>query len=94
TALGPLRLGDAVCDGSDMMIGIRPEHIAMHAGENAVTGRVTSRTYLGQHQRVTLRISESDTEVTVLAPAEMPIASGQEITISLPAKRLRVIAHA
>lgn len=92
TALGPLRLADAVCDRSDSMIGIRPEHIAICAGENAVTGRVTSRTYLGQHQRVTLYISHSDTEVTMLAPAEMPIASGQEITVSLPAERLRVIA--
>ncbi len=94
TTLGPLRLADAVRDGSDMMIGIRPEHIAMHAGENAVTGRVTSRTYLGQHQRVTLRISDGDTEVTVLVPAEIPIANGQEMTVSLPAERLRVIGRA
>ena len=94
TALGPLRLANAVRDGSDGMIGIRPEHIAMRADENGVTGLVTSRTYLGQQQRVTLRISHGDTEITMLAPAEMPIASGQEITVSLPAERLWVIGSA
>jgi ABC-type Fe3+/spermidine/putrescine transport system ATPase subunit len=94
TAVGPLRFADRVRDASSVIVGIRPEHIAMRAGENSVTGRVTGRTYLGQHQRVTLRTSHSDTEITVLAPAEMPLTSGQEITISLPAERLRIVADA
>ncbi|HEY8292045.1 MAG TPA: ABC transporter ATP-binding protein, partial [Thermomicrobiales bacterium] len=92
TAVGCLRIADAARDASAVIVGIRPEHIAIGAGENSVTGRVTGRTYLGQHQRVTLRTSHGDRELTVLVPTAMPIASGQEITVSLPAEWLRIIA--
>jgi hypothetical protein len=54
---------------------------------------VTGLTYLGQQQRVTLRTSQDDTEITLLTPAEMPIVSGQELTVSLPAERLRIVAN-
>jgi hypothetical protein len=53
---------------------------------------VTGLTYLGQQQRVTLRTSHGDTAITLLASAEMPIVSGQEITVSLAAERLRIVA--
>ena len=94
TAVGRLRCTDGVRDAPAVIVGIRPEHIAIGAGENSVTGRVTSRTYLGQHQRITLRAQHRDTELTVLAPAEMPITNGEEIMVSLPAERLRIIGHA
>jgi ABC-type Fe3+/spermidine/putrescine transport system ATPase subunit len=92
TALGPLRLTETVRNAAGIVIGIRPEHIVLSCGENSITGRVTGRTYLGQHQRVTLRASRGDREITLLAPADMAIISGQELTVSLPAERLRVIA--
>ncbi|MHB8646602.1 MAG: ABC transporter ATP-binding protein [Thermomicrobiales bacterium] len=92
TPFGPLLLSDALRNVSNGVIGIRPEHLVIGGSENCVVGRVTSRTYLGQQQRVTLRTTRGETEITVLAPAEMPIASGQEITISMPAERLRIIA--
>ena len=93
TTIGPLRVRDAAHNASAVVIGIRPEHIAIGVGENAVTGCVIGRTYLGQHQRVTIRASNSDTSITVQAPADMAIANGQEITVSLPAEWLRIIAN-
>ncbi len=92
TALGPLRLVSGVENISEAVVGIRPEHIALCPGENAVTGRVAGCTYLGQQQRLTLRTVGSEYEITVLAPAEMPVMRGQEITVSLPAERLQIIA--
>jgi putative spermidine/putrescine transport system ATP-binding protein len=93
TPLGRLRLAEHAQGRSAAMIGIRPEHIALCAGENGVTGRVTGNTYLGQHQRVTLRTIPGDTELTLLSPADMPITGGQELTVSLPAERLRLVAN-
>ncbi len=91
TALGPLRLPNSTSNASETVIGIRPEHVAMSTGENALSGQVTGRTYLGQHQRVTLNAGIAATEITILTPADMPITVGQEITVSLPAERLHVI---
>ncbi len=93
TPLGRLRLADRVRDAAAVTVGIRPEHIALCDGENGVAGRVTKRTYLGQQQRVTLRTGHGDTELTLLTPAEMPVSSGQEITVSLPAERLRIVGN-
>jgi len=91
TTLGPLRLAHGAGDRSEAVVGIRPEHIALSAGENRVIGRITARTYLGQQQRVTLRTSATETDLTVLAPAELPLIVGQEIILSLPPERLHII---
>ncbi|MCA1666599.1 MAG: ABC transporter ATP-binding protein [Thermomicrobia bacterium] len=92
TALGRLRATDAASDAAAVIIGIRPEHVSVGAGENAVTARVTGRTYLGQQQRVTLRTTCGDAEITMLVPADMELIAGEEITVSLPAERLRIIS--
>jgi len=91
TTLGPLRLTHGVGNCPEAVVGIRPEHIALGAGENRVIGRITARIYLGQQQRVTLRTSGTETDLTVLAPAELPLLVGQEITLSLPPERLHTI---
>jgi len=91
-ALGPLRLTNGIGNAADVIVGIRPEHIALGAGENAVTGRIIARTYLGQHQRVTLRSGRAEIDLNALVPAELPVAVGQEMTVSLPPERLHVIA--
>lgn len=91
TTLGPLRLAHGAGDRSEAVVGIRPEHIALGAGENRVIGRITARTYLGQQQRVTLRTSATETDLTVLAPAELLLIVGQEIILSLPPERLHTI---
>ncbi|MGI8689815.1 MAG: TOBE domain-containing protein, partial [Thermomicrobiales bacterium] len=92
TALGPLRLVNGAGNASEAVVGIRPEHIALGAGENRVIGRITARMYLGQQQRVTLRASVTETDLTVLAPAELPLIVGQELILSLPPERLHIIA--
>jgi len=91
TTLGPLRLAHGAGNCSEAVVGIRPEHIALGAGENRVVGRITTRTYLGQQQRVTLRASIMGTDLTILAPAELLLIVGQEISLSLPPERLHTI---
>jgi hypothetical protein len=60
---------------------------------NAVCGRIIARTYLGQNQQVTLRCA-AGMELTLLLPPDVPLSATDELTISLPPERLRVIAGA
>ena len=92
TVLGPLRLARSKGNMSEAIIGIRPEHIALGMGENAVIGRITARTYLGQHQRVTLTSGIAEADLTILAPADMPLIVGHEMSVSLPSEHLHIIA--
>jgi putative spermidine/putrescine transport system ATP-binding protein len=91
TALGPLRLADTTLSETACIIGIRPEHVRICSGVNAVCGRIIGRTYLGQNQQVTLRCA-AGTELTMLLPPDVPLAAADELTVSLPPERLRVIA--
>jgi putative spermidine/putrescine transport system ATP-binding protein len=91
TALGPLRLADTTLSETACIIGIRPEHVRICSGVNAVCGRIIARTYLGQNQQVTLRCA-AGTELTMLLPPDVPLAAADELTVSLPPERLRVIA--
>ncbi len=51
TPIGPLRSGDAVC------LAVRPECIRIVAADDMVLrGRIESRIYLGDHQRVLVRL--------------------------------------
>ncbi len=91
TALGPLRLANGVGNVAEAIVGIRPEHIALGVSENAVTGRIIARTYLGQHQRVMLRTGAEETDLTILVPAELPVVIGHDLIVSLPPERLHII---
>ncbi len=93
TALGPLRLAEDARSGARCVVGIRAEHIRLCGGINAVRGRVTGRTYLGLNQQVTLR-SPAGIDLTVLLPADAPVSVTDELIVSLPPERLRVIADA
>jgi ABC-type Fe3+/spermidine/putrescine transport system ATPase subunit len=88
TALGPLRLAIETPARREMWVGIRPEHIVIGPGVNAVTGRIVGRTYLGLHQQVILRCGDAGNPLTVLAPANSPHREGDECTVSLPPERL------
>jgi ABC-type sugar transport system ATPase subunit len=90
TALGPLRLADTDISGGRHVVGIRPEHIRLCGGINAVSGRVTARTYLGLNQQITLR-SSAGIDLTVLLPADAPISVRDELTVTLPPEHLRLI---
>ena len=79
--------------GTECIIGIRPEHVRICSGVNAVCGRIIARTYLGQNQQVTLRCA-AGMELTLLLPPDVPLSATDELTISLPPERLRVIAGA
>jgi ABC-type sugar transport system ATPase subunit len=90
TALGPLRLADPSRSRADV-VGIRPEHVRLCGDVNAVRGRIIARTYLGQNQQVTLRITDG-TDLTILLPPDAPLSAAHELTVSLPPERLHVIA--
>ena len=91
TALGSLRLADLAHSGSRSIVGIRPEHIRLCSDVNAVSGRIVARTYLGQNQQVTLR-TNGGTDLIILLPPDAPLSPADDLTVSLPPERLRVIA--
>ncbi len=92
TPLGTFALpagGDAA---GEMLVGIRPEHITLGDGQNRISGTVTARTYLGLHQQLMLRCG--DTLLTVLAPADAGIRTGDTLTVCLPPGRLHLLPSA
>jgi ABC-type Fe3+/spermidine/putrescine transport system ATPase subunit len=88
TALGPLQLAGETPARREMWVGVRPEHIVIGPGVNAVTGRVTGCTYLGLYQQITLRCDDEGHALTLLAPADYPLREGEQCTVSLPPERL------
>jgi ABC-type sugar transport system ATPase subunit len=91
TALGPLQIAHTDRPGAQSVIGIRPEHIRLCGGTNAVTGRVTALTSLGLHQQATLQ-TRAGVDLTLLLPTDPPRSVADDITVSLPPERLRLIA--
>jgi ABC-type sugar transport system ATPase subunit len=85
-----LRLADPSRSRADV-VGIRPEHVRLCGDVNAVRGRIIARTYLGQNQQVTLRVTDG-TDLTILLPPDTPLSAAHELTVSLPPERLHVIA--
>ncbi len=94
TALGPLAVTPRDASPAIVTLGIRPEHVNLHGDENVIHGHVTHRTYLGQHQLVTIRTGDGCTDLKVLVPAESPVVPGDALRVSLPAAHLHRIAPA
>lgn len=81
--------GDGGGKNYSALLGIRPEHIALGEGPNRVTGRVSNRTYLGLHQQITLDCD--GTMLTILAPADASLATGETVVVSLPPDHLHLL---
>jgi putative spermidine/putrescine transport system ATP-binding protein len=89
TLAGGLRLiADAVggiAAGAAVLVAVRPEAIRLagadEAGENRVRAQVTSRIYLGDHQRLLADI-ENGPAVTVKIAAGLTIAAGEPVTLA------------
>jgi putative spermidine/putrescine transport system ATP-binding protein len=86
-ACGPrveARIGDCGGPGSECVVSIRPEHIAVAAataaemGEGALAARLIEAIYLGDHVRMRLLVSAT-------ADARAPGQSATEVTIKRPA---------
>ena len=90
TGVGALHLPDGGSVPS-AVVGIRPEHICLGEGPNRVHGRVSSTTYLGLHQQVTMR-AVSGVPLTFLAPPHRTFADQESVTVCLPPEHLHVIA--
>jgi ABC-type Fe3+/spermidine/putrescine transport system ATPase subunit len=88
TPLGPLHLPREIPARGKMWVGVRPEHVAIGPGINAITGRVVSRTYLGLHQQIVLQCGDAAETLTLFAPADAALREGEECTVSLPPERL------
>jgi len=87
----PVRLGDGH-GGGPVEVGIRPEAIGVSLeGEGDLTARVNSFEQLGA---ITYIYSELPTgeALTVQLAAQIPLARGQEIGVTLPADALHVFA--
>jgi putative spermidine/putrescine transport system ATP-binding protein len=79
TAVGELELG------TNVVIAVRPEAIhlssASEARENTCRARVTSRIYLGDHQRLLTEVGKGHT-VTVKVPAGIDAFGGESVVLS------------
>jgi putative spermidine/putrescine transport system ATP-binding protein len=71
--------------GAPELVAVRPEalHLGCSSGatENLCRAEVTSRIYLGDHQRLLADIGEGHT-ITVKVPAHIDVAAGASIDLS------------
>jgi putative spermidine/putrescine transport system ATP-binding protein len=71
--------------GAPVLVAVRPEalHLGCNSGatENLCRAEVTSRIYLGDHQRLLADIGEGHT-ITVKVPAHIDVAAGASIDLS------------
>jgi putative spermidine/putrescine transport system ATP-binding protein len=71
--------------GAQVAVAVRPEAVHLsqdpHGDENTCLARVTSRIYLGDHQRLLTDVGNSHT-MTVKVPADAAVAAGASIFLS------------
>ena len=85
------RPGRGVRGHADLAVAIRPEAIrigtqpAVSPSGNVLSGRVQSRTFLGQ--TVTLQVAAADTVVQVTADPQTKFAPGDEVALEFPVSR-------
>jgi putative spermidine/putrescine transport system ATP-binding protein len=79
TAVGELE------HGANVLVAVRPEAVRLSSGsdggENTCRAVVTSRIYLGDHQRLLTEIGKGHT-VTVKVPASTHAAAGESVVLS------------
>ncbi len=83
--------------GADVVVAVRPEAVHLLSetdrGENACSARVTSRIYLGDHQRLLTEIGDGQT-VAVKVPAGTDVLAGASLTLAWSAADCRAFAAA
>jgi iron(III) transport system ATP-binding protein len=88
------RLAATAKTGDTMTVAIRPEDVALCAGDadrdNAVAGEVTSTVYLGNLLDCTVRIGEQPIHVQ-LHPAAAPVV-GSRVVLHFPAESLSAMS--
>jgi multiple sugar transport system ATP-binding protein len=76
----------------DVIVGFRPEHMALHAEEAAATARIPARVdvveYLGNDELV--HVQAGSTELVALLPADERLRPGEEIELRVPLERLHL----
>jgi putative spermidine/putrescine transport system ATP-binding protein len=81
--------------GADVLVAVRPEAVRLFcdtdSGENACRARVTSRIYLGDHQRLLTEIGDGQT-VTVKVPAGTDVSAGASLVLTWNAADCRAFA--
>lgn len=86
TAFGAMSLPGHSAVGSRVMLAVRPEHLAVGAGEGAIAlgeATVTDTVFQGSFKRVTARSAATpETDILARVPAGLAIAVGDTITLS------------
>ena len=90
-AFASARAADA--PSGEVTLTIRPEQVALNDGgsDNAITGRVRSRIYVGTYTRY--KVILGDYEIEAVRGADLPgdINEGDEVTVRFPADRIWLV---
>ncbi|MCJ8141405.1 sn-glycerol-3-phosphate ABC transporter ATP-binding protein UgpC [Ancylobacter sp. A5.8] len=73
--------------GREVMVGIRPEHIALGSHGNQLEGSVDVIEQLGSEMHLDLKMGNAAFTVARVAP-DAPIRLHEKVTVSIPAERL------
>ena len=75
-----------------MIVGFRPEHLALRDRDGATMARLPARVdvveYLGDEELVHLQVGEN--EIVALLPTDERLQPGQEIELGIPIQRLHL----
>jgi spermidine/putrescine transport system ATP-binding protein len=91
TAFGVLTLDGTATEGAEVMLAVRPEHVAVD-GRGAIalgSGEVVDHHFLGTHQRCRVRLEGH--EVLVHVPARARLATGAEVALSIDPADLALV---
>jgi multiple sugar transport system ATP-binding protein len=83
-------VADGIRPGDSVTVGIRPEHVAIGAGEGAVTrGRTELVEQLGESHFLYVRTDDGSI-LTVRAPGDAGHSIGEEVTLAIPGRLCHV----
>ncbi len=71
----------------EILLGIRPEHIAIREGEGSIVAAVDIVQPLGDQQIIDLRL-EDGTVIKIVAPLETELTSEEKIPITFPRNKI------
>jgi multiple sugar transport system ATP-binding protein len=81
-----------VASRGDVIVGFRPEHVRLRAGETDATACIPARVdvveYLGDDELV--HVQAGSTELVALLPADERLRPGEEIELRVPLERLHL----
>lgn len=92
-ALGLLELAPGLPEGPGLLT-IRPEAIRLGPGPNQRKAQIRAVTFLGTQTRVDLTVEGVALQSLVAPDADLPLAPGQEVTVSLPPSSLWLLPRA